>query len=286
MKDRRHLINGFRGIHLTNKTTRPFVFINAAMSADGKIATIERRQTRISGSIDFERVDEFRAASDAVMVGIGTVLSDNPSLTVKSIERREKRRTRGLPENPARIVVDSLARTPMDADIFKKGEGERIIAVSQSAPAEKVKQLAEHAKIIQTGERSVELGKLLEELKARGIERLMVEGGATLNWGLISGRLVDEIYTFVGNIIIGGKTAPTLVDGEGYASEFCKLSLISCEKLEEGVIIRWRVSEKLTRKKNTLEYIRSLEPSTELAENIEKTTLGTRKAKLREIELE
>ncbi len=66
---------------MQNKSFRPFVFINAAMSVDGKIATIERKQTRISGSLDFDRVDELRATSDAIMVGIGTVLSDNPSLT-------------------------------------------------------------------------------------------------------------------------------------------------------------------------------------------------------------
>lgn len=219
---------------------RPFAFINAAMSADGKIATTLRKQTRISGSLDFDRMDELRASSDAVMVGIGTVLSDNPSLTVKSKERRERRRAEGKDENPVRIVVDSQARTPIDADIFKKGEGKKIIAVTETAPREKVKKLSEHAEIIVSGEKSVDLEKLLCELKARGINRLMVEGGATLNWGLVSSGLVDEIYTFIGNIIIGGKTAPTLVDGEGFISDFSKLSLISCEKLEDGVLVRWK----------------------------------------------
>ncbi len=224
-----------------DRATRPFVFINTAMSADGKIATVERRQTRISGSLDFGRVDELRATSDAVMVGIGTLLSDNPSLTVKSQERRENRSARGLDENPVRIVVDSLARTPQDCDIFKKGAGRKIIAASESAPKDRVELLAKHAEIIVSGEKRVDLGKLLADLKARGIDRLMVEGGATLNWGLISEGLVDEIYTFIGNIIIGGKTAPTLVDGEGCIGEFCRLQLVSCEKLEDGVLIRWKV---------------------------------------------
>lgn len=222
--------------------SRPFVFINAAMSADGKIATMERKQTRISGSLDIERVDELRASSDAIMVGIGTVLSDNPNLTVKSQKRREKRTAQGLPENPVRIVVDSTARTPVDADILKKGNGRRIIAVSESAPTGKVNELEKLADIIVSGKRSVELGNLLFELKKQGIERLMVEGGATLNWGLVSGGLVDEIYTFIGNIIIGGVNAPTLVDGKGLRSEFCRLRLVSCEKLEEGVLIKWKVS--------------------------------------------
>ncbi len=224
-----------------DKSTRPFVFINAAMSADGKIATVARRQTRISGSLDFDRVDELRANSDAVMVGVGTMLSDNPSLTVKSAERREKRCANGLDENPIRIVVDSRARTSVDADIFKKGAGKKLIAVSESAPKEKVKRLSEIAEIITAGKKKIDLGKLLAELKSRGIDRLMVEGGATLNWGLISGGFADEIYTFIGNIIIGGGIAPTLVDGEGFLGEVGRLSLISCERLEDGVLIRWEV---------------------------------------------
>jgi len=226
-----------------DRSGRPFVFINAAMSADGKIATIKRKQTRISGNLDFERMDELRAKSDAIMVGIGTVLSDNPSLTVKSKERKERRLSMGLEENPVRIVVDSMARTPIDADIFKKGAGKRIIAVCESAPSDKVQELSKIAEIICTGQNRVELTKLFIELKNRGVKKLMVEGGATLNWGLISTGLVDEIYTFIGNIIIGGRSAPTLVDGEGFVSDFCKLTLISCETLEEGVIMKWKVQQ-------------------------------------------
>jgi 2,5-diamino-6-(ribosylamino)-4(3H)-pyrimidinone 5'-phosphate reductase len=226
-----------------NLSVRPFVFINSAMSADGKIATIKRRQTRISGSLDFDRMDELRATSDAIMVGIGTVLSDNPSLTVKSKERKERRLSMGLEENPARIVVDSVARTPIDADIFKKGKGKRIIAVCENAPEENIQELSKIAEIICTGQKRVDLNKLLIELKNRGIKTLMVEGGATLNWGLICEGLVDEIYTFIGNMILGGKSAPTLVDGEGFVSDFCKLSLISCERLEEGVLIMWKVQQ-------------------------------------------
>jgi 2,5-diamino-6-(ribosylamino)-4(3H)-pyrimidinone 5'-phosphate reductase len=179
------------------------------------------------------------------MVGIGTVISDNPSLTVKSKDRKVKRRADGLPENPPRIIVDSMARTPVSSDIFLKGEGKRIIAVSKSAPAEKIRRLSNLADIICIGEKNVDLVKLLSELKDLGINRLMVEGGATLNWGLISNGLVDEIYTFVGNIIIGGKIAPTLVDGEGYTCDFPRLALISCEGLEDGILIKWKMSSNL-----------------------------------------
>ncbi|MGA9187728.1 MAG: 2,5-diamino-6-(ribosylamino)-4(3H)-pyrimidinone 5'-phosphate reductase [Methanosarcina sp.] len=227
---------------------RPFILINSAMSADGKISTKERKQVSISGKLDFERVDELRARTDAIMVGIGTVLSDNPSLTVKSPERKAARRAAGKSENPVRIIVDSAARTPLDADIFKKGEGIRIIAVSNSAPAENVEKLEKKALIIQTGTEKVDLSELAEKLKIMGINTLMVEGGATLNWGMLSAGLVDEIYTFVGNLIIGGATSPTFTDGKGFSeAELLELELLSSEKIENGVLLKWKIKDKRKR---------------------------------------
>jgi len=208
--------------------SRPFVFINAAMSADGKISTYERRQTRISGDADRKRVDKLRASADAIMVGIGTILADDPGLTVRSGEK-----------NPTRIVVDSMARIPVDAEVVTR-DGHAIIAVSKSAPSERVEVLKEKAEIITVGDKCISLPELLSELKSRGINRLMVEGGATLNWGLISEGLVDEIYVYIGNIIIGGKDAPTLVDGIGFADPM-KLELLSVEKIDEGILMKWRV---------------------------------------------
>ncbi|AKB17434.1 MULTISPECIES: 2,5-diamino-6-(ribosylamino)-4(3H)-pyrimidinone 5'-phosphate reductase [unclassified Methanosarcina] len=224
---------------------RPFIFINSAMSADGKLSTKERKQVKISGKLDFERVDELRAQVDAIMVGIGTVLADDPSLTVKSAERKAARKTAGKSESPIRIIVDSAARTPLDADIFKKGEGLRIIAVSNSAPAEKIKTLEEKALVIKTGDLKVDLLELAGTLKEMGINTLMVEGGATLNWGMLSAGLVDEIYTFVGNLIIGGKTAPTFMDGEGFKeTELYGLELVSAERIEDGILLKWKVKGK------------------------------------------
>jgi 2,5-diamino-6-(ribosylamino)-4(3H)-pyrimidinone 5'-phosphate reductase len=224
---------------------RPFIFINSAMSADGKLSTKERKQVKISGKLDFERVDELRAQADAIMVGIGTVLADDPSLTVKSPERKAFRKSAGKSENPVRIIVDSAARTPLDADIFKKGEGLRIIAVSNSVSEEKIKSLEEKALVIKTGALKVDLTELVSKLKVMGINTLMVEGGATLNWGMLTAGLVDEVYTFVGNLIIGGKTAPTLTDGEGFTeSELLGLELLSAEKIEEGILLKWKVKGK------------------------------------------
>ena len=224
---------------------RPFIFINSAMSADGKLSTKERKQVKISGKLDFERMDELRAQADAIMVGIGTVLSDDPSLTVKSPERKAARKASGKNENPARIIVDSTARTPPDADIFKKGEGLRIIAVSNAAPAENVEKLEKKALVISTGTDKVDLPELARKLKEMGINTLMVEGGATLIWGMLSAGLVDEIYTFIGNVIIGGATAPTFTDGAGFSeAELLELELLSTEKIEDGVLLKWKVKGK------------------------------------------
>ena len=214
------------------------------MSADGKLSTFERKQVRISGPADFERVDELRAGSDAVMVGIGTMLSDNPSLTVKSEERRKKRVEKGLDENPIRVIADSHAKTPVDADIFKKGLGKKIIVVSRSAPPEKVTALSRlpDTKVIVAGTDRVNLEEMAVQLKNEGIDRLMVEGGATLNYGLISAGLADELKIFIGNIIIGGKTAPTFADGGGFSEKHVKkLELTDFEKTDNGILLTWKV---------------------------------------------
>ena len=94
---------------------RPFIFINIAASLDGKISDENRKQLRISCKKDLERVDELRAESDAIMVGIGTILADDPSLTVKNSELRKLRVKKGRDENPTRIVVDSKCRIPLNA---------------------------------------------------------------------------------------------------------------------------------------------------------------------------
>jgi 2,5-diamino-6-(ribosylamino)-4(3H)-pyrimidinone 5'-phosphate reductase len=225
---------------------RPYIIVNMAMSADGKISSVGRRQVRISGTEDRGRVDSLKAGSDAVMVGIGTVLADNPSLTVKSGDLQKERVLAGKAENPVRVVVDSQGRTPLTADILHKGGGERIIAVSRKAGRGATKRYQGIATVIIAGEDDVDLPLLMARLQERGIERLMVEGGGTLIASLFSHGLVDEFSTFVGNLIIGGKDAPTPADGRGFldGNEFVRLSLMDVRKVDEGVLLRWRVKSR------------------------------------------
>ncbi|MGB4087524.1 2,5-diamino-6-(ribosylamino)-4(3H)-pyrimidinone 5'-phosphate reductase [Methanothrix sp.] len=215
---------------------RPFVFINSAMSADGKISSIDRKQIRISGRDDLTRVDELRASSDAIMVGVGTVLADDPGLRIKSRPLQERRKDMGLDEEPLRIVADSNARTPANAKVL----GARcLIAVSRSAPEERRAGLRSRCEMIECGAEMVDLSELMGVLYDRGINRLMVEGGARLNWSLIELGLVDEIYVFIGGLIIGGERAPSLVDGSGFRSSFPRISLLSAQRMDEGILLQW-----------------------------------------------
>jgi len=222
---------------------QPYILVNVAVSADGKLSTRERRQVKISGSDDFDRVDIIKSGADAIMVGIGTVLADDPSLTVKSPERIAERLSTGRPEHPIRIIIDSKARTPPDAKILHKGPGKRIIAVSAAAPEERIARLRQYAEIISTGTEEVDLNAFVQMLSNQGVQKLMVEGGGTLIASLFTSGLVDQLSIFMGNMIIGGSSAPTLADGAGWTeySDFTRLELMKIQQMDQGVLIDWKV---------------------------------------------
>jgi len=217
------------------------VVVNAAISADGKLSSHEREQIAISGPRDFERVDALRAESDAVMVGVGTVLADDPSLTLDSDRHGGARLDRGEPRNPARVVADSQVRTPPDSAVLDD-RAETYLLVSEAAPPDFVAQMEETgATVIAAGQRRVDLPVALSELADHGVDQLMVEGGGEIIYSLFEAGLVDRLSVFVGSLIIGGRDAPTLADGEGFVAEFPELELAAVERIDDGVVLEYDV---------------------------------------------
>ena len=217
------------------------VFVNAAVSVDGKLSTRRREQIRISGPDDFARVDRLRADADAILVGVGTVLADDPHLTVDDPSLQEDRTASGCASTPARIVIDSTGRTPADARILDD-DATTYVVVTDDAPDERLHTLRNAgADVIAVGDERVALDRALSELEARGVESLMIEGGGEIIHSFFAAELVDELSVYVGSLVIGGRDAPTLADGEGFVASFPSLSLESVRRLDDGVLLEYAV---------------------------------------------
>jgi len=209
---------------------RPYVTINCAMSADGKIALASRVQTSISSEEDFMRVHALRNESDAILVGIGTVLSDDPSLTVKEKFVSE-------PRHPLRVVLDTSGRIPRDAKALD-GRAETLVAVGDDFRGE-----IPGAEVARCGSGRVDLRRLLDVLGERGVKRVMVEGGSEVIWSFLREGLADEYKVYVGSLVLGGRDAPTPAggDGAGGLDGAVRLDLERSTRLGDGILLEYRV---------------------------------------------
>ena len=224
--------------------SRPYVVLNVAATADGKIDTFERRGAAISSARDKQRVDEMRASVDAVMVGGRTLQDEDPRLTIKSEALRLARQQRGLPPNPAKVGVASRLTLRSGCRFLSEGPSRIILLTTPRTEPEQLDMLRSLGAQVHVldGER-VDLVRALAILKEDGIERLMVEGGASLNFALLSRGLVDELSVYVAPLVFGGESAPTLAGGLGLPRERAvELELLSSEAWEEGgVLLKYRV---------------------------------------------
>lgn len=217
------------------KTQRPFVHLNAAMSLDGKIATYTG-DSRISSPQDLRRVHRLRASVDGIMVGLRTLLNDDPKLVVKFFHGK----------SPSRIIVDSNARTPLNSYVVRTAKDiPTIVAVTTSADKRKVDLLLRRGvRVLSCGKGpQVSLQLLLKRLKSLGIVRLLMEGGGELNWNMLSQGLVDEITVAISPKIIGGDKATSLVDGKGSAlvKDGVRLKLVGTSRYGPDLVVTFRV---------------------------------------------
>jgi 2,5-diamino-6-(ribosylamino)-4(3H)-pyrimidinone 5'-phosphate reductase len=223
---------------------RPYVHINVAMTADGKIDTFERRGATISSQRDKERVDRLRAEADAVMVGGNTLLGENPKLTVKSADLRAERVARGLTLNPVKVGIASNADLKPDSDFLTAGPARIVIFTTLQTSKRQLEALRMRgvdAYVHDT--QRVDLPKALHTLKEIGVNHLMVEGGGILNFELIHLGLVDELTAYVAPLVFGGESAPTMAAGPGLVrSAAIPLKLVEAEAWEDGgVLLRYKI---------------------------------------------
>jgi len=227
------------------------IILNAATSIDGKIATVNG-DTKISSVLDLKRVHGLRRETDVILVGISTVINDDPLLTIRY--GMNKKGTK----NPIRIIIDSKARIPLHSKIVKTANQiETRLVVTSKAPSKNLKKLEERGlKIIvldqgtkedrenrenkrKDNREKVDLKKLFNQLEKEGISNVLVEGGGEINWSIIKDNLFDEMIITISPLIIGGKRAISLVGGEGYKTinESVKIKLSRIQKKSNGEII-------------------------------------------------
>src|SRR5699024_5896 len=221
------------------KTKRPYVTMKTGVSLDGKIATASGESKWITGEAAREDVHVYRHEHDAILVGVNTVLADNPSLTT--------RLTNGG-KNPTRIILDTYLRTPLDANVVTDGAAKTILFVSSSVPQEKIAQFEKMplVEVVQLDTETILVSDVLDKLGERDIMSLFVEGGATINDSFLRSGLINQFILYLAPKLIGGRKAPTSISGEGIHSlaDALQLEISTVEKIADDVkIVAKKISD-------------------------------------------
>jgi 2,5-diamino-6-(ribosylamino)-4(3H)-pyrimidinone 5'-phosphate reductase len=221
---------------------RPFVLVNMASTLDGKITSAAREYPRFTSPNDRLRMDRLRAGADAIVVGAGTLRADDPLLHVRDPELARQREARGK-GGLLKVVVTASARIDPRSRFFGESDGgARILATVEDAPSERLAPLAGRAEIWRLGRGRVDLPELCRRLRERGVERLLLEGGGALNWDFLHADLVDEIHVTIAPCLLGGREAPTLLEGQGFPmGAQRRLRLVECEREGDELFGCWVV---------------------------------------------
>jgi diaminohydroxyphosphoribosylaminopyrimidine deaminase/5-amino-6-(5-phosphoribosylamino)uracil reductase len=221
---------------------RPHVTLKAAMTLDGRIADVHGSSQWITGQAARREAHRLRAESDAIVVGAETALRDDPRLTV--------RLDPPWPREPLRVVLDARARTPVAAQVITAGTpGRAVIATSTDAPAERVNRLVQAgASVVRLPSRDgkVQVKALLEDLFAREVRSVLVEGGAEVHGSFLDAGLVDRVAIFVAPLLLGGRGAPGVVGGAGRAlRDVVKLGPLTIRNMGQDILIEADVESRL-----------------------------------------
>jgi 2,5-diamino-6-(ribosylamino)-4(3H)-pyrimidinone 5'-phosphate reductase len=210
---------------------RPAVWVNCAASADGRLAFAGGRRARLSSPEDLRRVQQLRANADAILVGVGTVVKDDPSLRVHWD-------LLGVPEgkSPTRIVVDSSGRTPEGARVLD-GTVPTLVATSERSQ----RTFPPHVRTVVAGRAKVDLPLLFVRLHDLGIRRLMVEGGAEILSSVVRDGLFDRLTVYYAPVVVGGATAPPVVGGPDpdRPEATVRLRLVALDRLGDGYVVTY-----------------------------------------------
>ena len=219
---------------------RPFVYLKYAMTLDGKIATINGDSKWISNEKSRQEVHKLRNKVSGIMVGINTIIVDDPSLNVRMNEGQD----------PTRIIVDSNCRISPNAKVLQiESDARTIVAVTRNADPLKVALIEETgAEVLVIGEREgrVDLKSLLKLLGKRGIDSILIEGGGSLIWSALEEELVDKVQVYIAPKLIGGVKSPTPVGGKGIdlMSEAIELYDIKRKIFDEDIMIEGYIKKR------------------------------------------
>lgn len=220
---------------------RPYTMLSCSVSLDGYLGDRTPRLA-LSNAADFDRVDEVRASSDAIMVGATTVRTDNPRLLVRSHARRADRTARGLPPSPMKITVTERGDLDAESNFFTAGEVEKLVYTSSGRVADARRRLGRAATVVDGGRR-VRMRCLCEDLADRGVRRLMVEGGGVVHTQFLAGDLVDELHLVVAPFFVGDSSAPRFVtDGRFPWNAGRRATLAEVRQIGDVVLLRYALS--------------------------------------------
>jgi riboflavin-specific deaminase-like protein len=222
---------------------RPYTLLSCSVSMDGYIANAASRLL-LSNEADLNRVDAVRASCDAILVGATTVRNDNPRLVVRSQARREERAARGLAPSPMKVTVTRRAELDARADFFTAGETEKLVYCPRGSVDDARARLEPVATVVDGG-RTVEMCTVTNDLAARGVERLMVEGGGTVHTQFLTANLVDELQLVVAPVFVGDSHAPRFVqDGCFPWNPARRARLAEVRQIGDVVLLRYALSSR------------------------------------------